>query len=108
MSERLKPIEFRGSTLNGLRAFPHAARQEAGHQLHRVQEGLDPDELEAYGYGRAGRSRDTHTGRGMAHFGCFMSLGSRKPFTCCTAFRKGRRKRAEAISILLPSATRNC
>jgi phage-related protein len=37
-----KPITFRGSALDDLRAFPEAARREAGYQLDRVQNGLDP------------------------------------------------------------------
>lgn len=39
-----KPIEFRGSSLDDLRAFPLAAKREAGHQLDRVQNGLEPDD----------------------------------------------------------------
>lgn len=38
-----KPIEFRGSSLDDLRAFPLPARREAGHQLDQVQNGQDPD-----------------------------------------------------------------
>jgi phage-related protein len=38
----LKPIMFRGSALDDLRAFPEAARREAGYQLGRVQNELDP------------------------------------------------------------------
>ena len=37
-----KPIEFRGSALNDLRAFPISARREAGFQLDQVQYGSDP------------------------------------------------------------------
>ncbi|MDE2150362.1 MAG: type II toxin-antitoxin system RelE/ParE family toxin [Gammaproteobacteria bacterium] len=40
----LKPVEFRGSSRNDLRAFPVAARCEAGHQLDQVQRGDDPDD----------------------------------------------------------------
>jgi phage-related protein len=40
----LKPVEFRGSALDGLRAFPQAARREAGHQLDQVQHGREPDD----------------------------------------------------------------
>jgi phage-related protein len=40
----LKPIEFRGSALDELRAFPQAARREAGYQLNRVQHGREPDD----------------------------------------------------------------
>lgn len=40
----LKPIEFRGSALEDLRAFPQAVRREAGYQLDRVQRGREPDD----------------------------------------------------------------
>ena len=40
----LKPVEFRGSSLDDLRAFPPAAKREAGHQLDQVQNGQDPDD----------------------------------------------------------------
>ena len=39
-----KPVDFRGSSLDDLRAFPLAARREAGHQLHQVQHGQEPDD----------------------------------------------------------------
>ncbi len=41
---RRKPVEFRGSSLDDLRAFPQSARREAGHQIDQVQQGLDPDD----------------------------------------------------------------
>ncbi len=39
-----KSIEFRGSSLDDLRAFPLAARREAGYQLDLVQNGQEPDD----------------------------------------------------------------
>ena len=39
-----KPIEFCGSSLDDLRAFPQASRREAGYQLDRVQHGQEPDD----------------------------------------------------------------
>ena len=39
-----KPLEFRGSSLDDLRAFPLSARREAGHQLDQVQNGQEPDD----------------------------------------------------------------
>lgn len=39
-----KPIEFSGNALDDLRAFPLAARREAGYQLDRVQNGQEPDD----------------------------------------------------------------
>ncbi len=44
MVEPLKPLEFRGSALAGLRAFPGTARRGAGLQLDRVQRGLEPND----------------------------------------------------------------
>lgn len=40
----MKPIRFLGDTLKRLRAFPPDARQDAGYQLHRVQQGVMPDD----------------------------------------------------------------
>lgn len=39
-----KAVEFVGSALDDLRAFPLAARREAGHQIDQVQHGLEPDD----------------------------------------------------------------
>lgn len=39
-----KPVEFLGSALDDLRAFPLGARREAGHQIDQVQRGLEPDD----------------------------------------------------------------
>lgn len=44
MNERARPVEFRGTALGDLREFPAAARREVGHQIDRVQQGLDPDD----------------------------------------------------------------
>ena len=38
------PVEFRGRSLDDLRAFPLAARREAGYQLDRVQNGQEPND----------------------------------------------------------------
>lgn len=39
-----KPVEFRGSALDDLRAFPEAARRKAGYQLDQIQRGREPDD----------------------------------------------------------------
>lgn len=44
MTGRARFVEFRGTALADLRAFPVAARREAGFQLDRVQQGSDPDD----------------------------------------------------------------
>ena len=40
----LKPVEFRGSSLDDLRAFPIEARREAGYQIDLLQHGQEPDD----------------------------------------------------------------
>lgn len=58
-----KPIEFRASALDDLRAFPQAARRQAGYQLDQVQRGREPDDwkpMNAVGRGvKEIRIRDT-------------------------------------------------
>jgi phage-related protein len=44
-----KAIEFRGNSLDELRAFPLSARREAGHQLDQVQNGQMPDDWKPMG-----------------------------------------------------------
>ena len=41
----VKPITFVGDSLEDIRAFPETARRMAGHQLHLVQQGGQPDDF---------------------------------------------------------------
>ena len=41
----MKDVEFRGGSLSDLRDFPQTAMREAGHQLDKVQHGLEPDDF---------------------------------------------------------------
>jgi phage-related protein len=43
----MKPLFWAGSALHDLRAFPGDARRLAGHELHLVQQGLEPDDWKA-------------------------------------------------------------
>jgi phage-related protein len=40
----MKPIHFAGSSRDDLRDFPDDARETAGHQLFKVQQGKEPDD----------------------------------------------------------------
>jgi phage-related protein len=44
MTETSKPVVFRGSALDDLRAFPATVRRDAGYQLNRVQKGSEPSD----------------------------------------------------------------
>lgn len=44
LARSVKEVEFRGSSLDDLRAFPQDARREAGFELDQVQNGLEPSD----------------------------------------------------------------
>jgi len=58
-----KPVEFLGTSLDDLRAFPSSAKREAGYQIDLVQNGSDPVDwkpMKAVGQGvREIRVRDS-------------------------------------------------
>jgi phage-related protein len=41
-----KKVTFLGGSANQIRSFPEAAKKDAGFQLDKVQQGLDPDDWE--------------------------------------------------------------
>jgi phage-related protein len=47
MDDDIKPVEFRGRSLDELRDFPDDVRAEAGHQIYQVQCGLEPTDWKA-------------------------------------------------------------
>lgn len=44
-----KLVDFRGNSLDDLRAFPDTAKREAGHQIDLIQNGFDPDDWKPMG-----------------------------------------------------------
>lgn len=55
----MKRLEFLGDSLEQLREFPEAARKEAGVQLHKVQQDIEPSDwkpMTSVGRGGAGNS----------------------------------------------------
>jgi len=43
-----KPIYWIGTSYKDLLEFPSGARQDAGYQLHRIQNGLDPEDWKPF------------------------------------------------------------
>ena len=43
-----KPIYWIGSSYKDLLKFPAEARKDAGYQLHRIQNGLEPEDWKAF------------------------------------------------------------
>jgi len=43
-----KPIAWVGISLDALLSFPEGARKEAGYQLHKVQNSLEPDDYRPF------------------------------------------------------------
>jgi len=54
MMEREKEIRWIGSSYQNILDFPPEARKEAGHQLGKVQAGLEPDDWKPFGEAGAG------------------------------------------------------
>lgn len=52
--ENIKPIRFLGDSLDKLCAFPLSDTREAGYQIDRVENGLEPDNWEPLGTGGRG------------------------------------------------------
>jgi phage-related protein len=102
-----KPIEFRGSALDDLRAFPQAARREAGYQLDQVQRGREPDDwkpMNTVGQGvREIRIRDAAGAFRVLYVAKFEDA-----VMCCTVSRRRRRKRARRILTWQASVTGIC
>ena len=45
----MRPVRFRGNSLQCLRDFPEDARHDAGYQLDKVQRGAQPDDFKPLG-----------------------------------------------------------
>jgi phage-related protein len=60
----LQPLAWSGSALDDLKAFPEDARQRAGFELYRLQQGLEPTDWKPMGTVGAGvREIRIQTGR---------------------------------------------
>jgi phage-related protein len=90
------PVEFRGSALDDLRAFPLSARREAGLQLDLVQRGGQPDDwkpMPAIGRGvREIRIREADGAFRIIYVARFADA-----VTYCIASKRRRKKRARQI-----------
>jgi putative component of toxin-antitoxin plasmid stabilization module len=96
-----KPVEFRGSSLDDLRAFPDSARHEAGHQIDLVQQGYQADDwkpMQSIGAGvQEIRIRDA-AGRSVS----FTSRSLLMRSMSCTVSGRPLRKLARRILIWPP------
>ena len=97
MSEH-KPLNFRGSALADLRAFPATVRQEVGYQLDKVQRGLEPKDwkpMATVGQGvREIRIRDANGAFRVV----YVAKLAEAVYVSCTASRRKPRRRVRRIS----------
>jgi phage-related protein len=42
--EPVKPVRFLGDSLQQIKSFPESVRKEAGVELHKVQQGIEPND----------------------------------------------------------------
>ncbi len=97
--ETEKPIYWVGTSLKDLLSFPEEAKREAGYQLHRIQNGLDPENwkpFQAIGIGtREIRiSEDGNTFRVMS-----VSKFSDKIYVLHSFQKKSRKTSSQDINI---------
>src|SRR5208283_935904 len=102
----VKDLKFRGSSLKDLCEFPKDARRQAGYQLDRGQNGLEPEDFKPM----------SDVGSGVQEIrikdeaGIFRVLYVAKfkmRSMCCTVFRRRRSEPRRAISTLPASGMRN-
>jgi hypothetical protein len=87
-----KPLIWLGSSRRDIRTFPTLARQLAGLQLRRVQQGLDPDDwkpMQTVGPG----VREIRI-QSLVHTECSTWLRKRRRSTSFTRSRRRRRSQA--------------
>ena len=100
----MKQIEFYGSALVVIRAFPDAARREVGYQLDRVQNGLDPTDWKPMrSVGKGVREIRVMS---AGQFRVIYSTGWTECIAVLHAFRKKTRKTAKADIIRAREAFR--
>ena len=97
--ETEKPIYWIGTSLKDLLAFPEAAKKEAGYQLHRVQNGLNPDNWKFFQTVGAGTkeiriSEDGNTFRVM-----YVANFSEKIYVLHSFQKKSRKTSSQDINI---------
>ncbi|WP_410176249.1 type II toxin-antitoxin system RelE/ParE family toxin [Serratia ureilytica] len=91
-----KAIDWRGSSLEDLLAFPIDARKAAGFELSKVQRGLEPGNWKTMTSCGSGVIEIRLYAIGGAFRGA-MWQSSAKRSTFCTAFKRRRRKPAATI-----------
>ena len=107
MAKTLKPIYWEGTSKSDLMAFPEDAKQAAGYQLHRLQEGNEPLDwkpLKNLRKGSQGYMRYA-SGRMMVPIEWLMSQSSGAALRYCIVGRKLRKRRPNRIKRLLLIAT---
>ena len=98
-----KHVEFRGSALDDLRAFPVLARREAGYQLDQVQQGGEADDWKPMNTVGAGGKYVFGMKRVRFAWSTLPNFPVR--FTSCTAFRKRHNKPVKQTSTWQRNAT---
>jgi len=92
----LKPLEFLGDSLARLREFPEDAKKEAGVQLHKVQQGLEPSDWKPMPTVGSG-VREIRIREESGALGCFTSPTLGRRCLCCTPSRRRRKRRPKGI-----------
>lgn len=107
MARPAKPVVFRGSSMEDLRAFPDDARRTAGFQLDRVQHGEAPSDWKPMNSVGAG-ALELRIRAEDAAFRVIYVAKFADAIYVCTASRRSRSGRAKRTSLWRRAVTSNC
>jgi len=97
--EAEKPIYWIGSSLKDLLVFPETVRKEAGYQLHRVQNGLNPDNWKPFQAVGAGTKEIRISEDGNAYRVMYVAKFSKKIYVLHSFQKKSRKTSSQDINI---------
>ena len=87
----VKALVWLGSSLSGVRSFPKLARGEAGYQLYKVQNGIEPSDWKAMATVDSGIQEIRIHVRNEYRV-IYVWQSSRKPSMCCMPSKKDTEK----------------
>jgi len=94
-----KPIYWVGASYKDLLAFPNEAKQEAGYQLHRVQNGLDPENWKPFDIVGSGVKEIRISEDGNAFRIIYLAKFSEKIYVLHSFHKKTQKTRSKDINI---------
>lgn len=94
-----KPIYWVGTSYKDLLEFPNEAKREAGYQLHRVQNGLEPENWKPFNTAGAGVKEIRISEDGNAYRVMYVAKFIEKIYVLHSFQKKTQKTRTQDINI---------